>query len=111
MSEDQADVTTDPETQEAAETIELQISADIHDKLDAYAAHAAISQTDAVRRIVRRHFLQSERRIIRLAAFTAGLTWVLVILLLNSQNLASIVGAIYIVATLFWASYPLMRST
>ncbi|AUX09894.1 hypothetical protein AArcSl_2270 [Halalkaliarchaeum desulfuricum] len=91
--------------------LELEFSESTLEEIDAYASHAGVSRSDTVRRIVRKHFEQTERRTIRLTAFTAGLAWVAAIGLFGATNVASIVGAIYIVVTLFWASYPLVRST
>ncbi|MDR5674195.1 hypothetical protein AArcCO_1611 [Halalkaliarchaeum sp. AArc-CO] len=91
--------------------VELEFSEATIEEIEAYASHSGVSRTDAVRRIVRKHFEQTERRTIRLTAFTAGLAWVAAIGLFGATNVASVVGAIYIVVTLFWASYPLMRSS
>ena len=91
--------------------MELEFSEDTIEDVEAYASHSGVSRSDAVRRIVRQHFRQTERRTIRLTAFTAGLAWVAAIGLFGATNIASIIGAIYIVVTLFWASYPLMRSS
>lgn len=107
----------DPETDEptdgvaqGSKEIELEFTGSTLEDIDAYASHSGVSRSDAIRRIVRTHFLQTERRTIRLTAFTAGLAWVAAIGLFGATNVASIVGAIYIVVTLFWASYPLVRS-
>lgn len=105
--------TKEPTDTEAPANVEIQMefAESTLEDIDAYASHSGVSRADAVRRVVRKHFEQTDRRTIRLTAFTAGLAWVGAIGLLGATNVASIVGAIYIVVTLFWASYPLMRTS
>lgn len=103
MEPDHGDVPTE-------ETLELEFTQSTLADIDAYASHSGVTRGDAVRRIVRKHFEQIERRTLRLTAVTAGIAWIFAVLLFGSPNIGSVIGAIYIVVTLIWASYPLLRT-